>query len=167
MKISEIMSVDLETCHAYDTLDRAAKIMWEHDCGVVPVVDDQSHVVGMLTDRDICMAAYTQGRPLPEIAVSTACSRTIRTCSPNDSVEAVEAIMGAAQVRRIPVVDDEDKLCGVVSLGDLAKSIRQPHRRAGGLSYESLASTLAAISQPPAERVSNGGARERDERARL
>src|SRR5262245_6101900 len=64
MEVREIMSTDLETCRADDTLDRAARLMWEHDCGVVPVVDHEGTAVGMITDRDICMAAYTQGRPL-------------------------------------------------------------------------------------------------------
>lgn len=67
MKVQDIMTADVETCRLDDTLDRPAAIMWERDCGVVPVVDDESRIVGMLTDRDICMAAYTQGRPLPEI----------------------------------------------------------------------------------------------------
>ncbi len=56
--------------------------MWEHDCGAILVVDADSHVVGMITDRDICMASYTQGRPLWQIPVSSACSRLTRVYSP-------------------------------------------------------------------------------------
>src|SRR5438046_1875104 len=78
MKVEEIMSVDLETCRLEDTLNRPAQIMWEHDCGVVPVVDGEARVVGIITDRDICIAAYTQGRPLSEIPVSSACSQNVR-----------------------------------------------------------------------------------------
>ena len=63
MKVHEIMSTDLATCQSEDTLNCAAQIMWERDCGVVPILDQGSRVIGMLTDRDICMAAYTQGRP--------------------------------------------------------------------------------------------------------
>jgi len=159
MKVQEIMSIDLETCRPDDTLSRAAQIMWEHDCGVVPIVDGDAHVLGMLTDRDICMAAYTQGRPLSEMLVSSACSGTPRACRFDDSIENVEALMSAARVRRIPVVDDEDKLCGIVSIGDLARHVHEPTHRADGLSYESIASTVAAISLPAVEHRSNGAAR--------
>jgi CBS domain-containing protein len=157
MNVEEIMSIDIETCRAEDTLNRAAQIMWEHDCGVVPVVDSEAHIVGVLTDRDICMAAYTQGRPLSEISVFSACSRIVRVCRAADSIESAEAIMGAAQIHRVPVVDDDDKICGIVSFSDLARRARQPIRRPDGLSYEAIASTVAAISQPSSGRPSNGG----------
>jgi CBS domain-containing protein len=154
MKVEEVMSVDLETCRPEDTLNRAAQIMWEHDCGVVPVVDAESRVVGMVTDRDICMAAYTQGRSLSEISVSNACSRDVRTCELSDTVEMAESIMREAQIRRIPVVDAERKLYGIVSLADLAQCLEIPGRKVDGLSYQSVASTLAAISQPSSDRSS-------------
>jgi CBS-domain-containing membrane protein len=159
MKVQEIMSTDPETCRPDDTLGRAAQIMWEHDCGAVPVVDAEAHVIGMLTDRDICMAAYTQGRPLSEISVSSACSRIISACKANDPIESVEALMSAARVRRIPVTDHEDKLCGIVSIGDLAQQVQEPTRKRDGLSYESIATTIAAISQPAVEHRSNGASR--------
>jgi CBS-domain-containing membrane protein len=158
MKVEEIMSIDLETCCADDTLGRAAQIMWEHDCGAVPVVDAEAHVVGMLTDRDICMAAYTQGRPLSEIRVSSVCSRNVFTCKVTEPIESVEALMSSARVRRIPVIDHEDRLCGIVSIGDLAQHVHEPTRQADGLSYESVASTIAAISQPAVVHRSNGAA---------
>ena len=154
MEVREIMSTNLETCRADDTLDRAARLMWEYDCGVVPVVDHEGTAVGMITDRDICMAAYTQGRPLGEILVSTACSRDLRVCRAGDPIEEAEAIMAAAQVRRLPVIDKERKLCGIVSLGDFAQHVREPVGRADGLSLERVAATLAAICQPAAVAVS-------------
>ena len=156
MKVGEIMSIDLETCRADDTLNRAAQIMWEHDCGVVPVLDDESRVIGMLTDRDICIAAYTQGCPLWQISVSSACSRSVHACKLNDSLQTAEATMRAAQVHRVPVVDDDGKIYGIVSLGDLARHAHKPRQKADGLSYESIASTLAAISQPVSEEAPNG-----------
>src|SRR5713101_3048515 len=140
MKVQEIMSIDLETCRADDTLSRAAQIMWDHDCGVVPVVDGEAHLVGMLTDRDVCMAAYTQGRPLSDIQVSSACSRMLCTCTLGDSVESVEELMSTARVRRIPVIDAEGKLCGIVSIGDLAQRIHESTRKSDGLSYQDIAS---------------------------
>ena len=61
LKVKELMTLDVSCCHPGDTLERAAELMWQHDCGCVPVVDEGSHVVGMITDRDVCMAAYTRG----------------------------------------------------------------------------------------------------------
>ena len=153
MKVQELMSTDIATCSPNDMLNHAAQIMWEHDCGAVPVVDAESHVVGMLTDRDICMAAYTTGKPLWEISVSSACAHAVLSCKLNDSIKTAENVMRNAQVRRLPVVDEEGKLYGMLSLGDLAIHVHKPRLRANGLSYESIAMTLAAISEPAAERV--------------
>jgi CBS domain-containing protein len=147
MNVQEFMSTSVETVSPGDHLNLAAQIMWEHDCGALPVVDAESRVVGMLTDRDICMAAYTQGRALSQITVSSACAHVVQTCKLADSVQTAESLMAAAQVRRIPVVDGEGKLRGVVSLGDLAKHVHRAGRKPDGLSYESVANTLAAISQ--------------------
>lgn len=70
MNASELMTETVQSCSASDSLQRAAQIMWDRDCGVVPVVDGDNCVVGMVTDRDIAMAAYTQGQPLWLIPVS-------------------------------------------------------------------------------------------------
>jgi CBS domain-containing protein len=148
MKVQEIMSTRLETCRPEDTLERAAQIMWDCDCGVVPVVGDDGKVVGMITDRDICMAAYTQGRPLGLMLVSSACSRSLRSCAPDDPIEEAEAIMAAAQVRRLPVIDGDGRLCGIVSLADFAHRVRPGNGKPDGLSLDRVAATLAAISQP-------------------
>jgi hypothetical protein len=94
--------------------------MWERRCGCVPVLDDGDQVVGLLTDRDICMAAYTQGRRIDDIAVTTAMSRPVWTCAASASVEEAEDLMMAHGVRRLVVVDD-GRLQGVVSLDDIAK----------------------------------------------
>ena len=66
MKVGDLMTKDVKACSQHDSLNRAAQLMWENDCGSVPVVDSDSKVVGMLTDRDICMAAYTKGIALKD-----------------------------------------------------------------------------------------------------
>lgn len=164
MKIEELMSTNVQTCRPDDSVAGAAQIMWEYDCGAVPVVDAESRVVGMLTDRDICIAAYTQGRPLSQIAVSSACSRVVHVCHLNDSLQAAETLMGTAQIRRVPVVDDQGKLRGVLSLGDLAEHVHRPGRRADGLGYESVARTLAAVSHHPSAKDKNAVPVPRDQR---
>jgi CBS domain-containing protein len=77
MNASDLMTKTVQACGADDNLQRAAQIMWERDCGVVPVVDVDNRVVGMITDRDIAIAAYRQGRPLWQIPVASAMARQV------------------------------------------------------------------------------------------
>jgi CBS domain-containing protein len=121
MKVEELMTTDVGACRPFDSVGRSAKIMWERDCGAVPVVDQEGRVIAMLTDRDICMAALTQGRALGEIHVSSAMSRKLWSCRPKDDLKEAEKVMRAHQVRRLPVVDPEGKLVGLLSISDLAR----------------------------------------------
>jgi CBS domain-containing protein len=79
--------------------------MWQHDIGSVPVVDDDGKLVGFLTDRDACMGAYTQGKRLSDIAISTVISRKPITCKPTDSLHEIQRLMSKNQIRRLPVTD--------------------------------------------------------------
>jgi len=121
MQVKDLMTHDVRTCSATDSLSRAAQIMWETDCGCVPVVDDRASVVGMVTDRDICMAAYTQGRTLADMTVASAASSNVVTVRENDTLHRAETLMRDAQVRRLAVVDAEGQLVGLLSIGDLAR----------------------------------------------
>src|ERR1700693_2016345 len=86
MKISDLMTKEVRACHQHDSLNRAAQLMWENDCGAVPVVDSDLKVIGMLTDRDICMAAYTQGIALVEASVGSAMSCDVCVCGASDNI---------------------------------------------------------------------------------
>lgn len=121
--VHTIMSVDVSTCSPEDTLDRAARIMWERDCGVVPVVDGGGKLVGIVTDRDICMASYTRDERIRNCNVESTMSRDLHACSPSDSIQEVVRVMSLHQVRRLPVTEPNGKLVGIVSLADLAKSL--------------------------------------------
>ncbi len=147
--VHDIMRVRVHTCHASDTLHHAAQIMWEKDCGCLAVVDDVRVVRAVLTDRDICMAALTQGVPLAESSVASAMSRSLTVCSPDDSLGAVEELMRAAQIRRVPVVDADGVLIGMISLTDIARYLR-PRSQQAPASVSQLLDTLAAISEPRA-----------------
>lgn len=144
MKVDQLMTKGVLTCSPNDTLDRAAKIMWEHDCGVVPVVDDTGRTIGMLTDRDISMCAYTQGRRLAEIPVSLAMSNALFPVHTGDTLEAAEDMMKRGQVRRVPVLDGGGRPLGILSLGDIARHLAAHD----GVSPRSVAETLAAVSAP-------------------
>ena len=121
MKVSELMSLDVTTCRTTDSLNRAAQIMWERRCGSVPVVDESDRVVGMITDRDVSMAAYTQGRRLDDIAVTLVMSHPVWTSPPTATAEEAEGLMMAHGVHRLVVLDAERRLAGIVSLDDIAR----------------------------------------------
>jgi CBS domain-containing protein len=140
-----IMTEAPATCSPGDTLSRAAQIMWDHDCGAVPVVSSDGALVGMITDRDVCMAAYTRGEPLSTISVETTMSRGLATASPDDSIGHVARIMNERQVHRVPILED-GKLVGIVALADLARYTRR-HRGNTLPACLALAHTVAAISE--------------------
>ncbi len=151
MKVEELMTADVGACRPFDTVDRSAKVMWERDCGAVPVVDQEGRVIAMLTDRDICMAALTQGRPLGGIHVSSAMSRRLWSCRPKDEVKDAEKLMRAHQVRRLPVVDAEGKLVGLLSISDLARvavSAKATRAKKKPVAAADVGETLGAISSP-------------------
>lgn len=143
MKITNLMHANPITCRTHDHLERAAQLMWEHDIGCLPVVADDGLVAGMITDRDVCMAAYTQGKPLRAIPVPAAMSRIVHACAPTDDLAAVESAMQRWQIRRMPVIDDAGHLVGVISLNDLARASQHD-----GVSAKEVATTLAAVSEP-------------------
>lgn len=143
MKISEIMTRNVKTCRQTDTLDVAAKLMWDFDVGVVPVVDDFGQVVGMVTDRDACMAAYTQCQPLHCLPVSVAMTTHVVTCRPEDTDSSVAKVMAKHKIHRIPVVDDAQRPVGLVSLNDLALATAKGR----GVAASEVAGTLAAIGE--------------------
>ena len=143
MLIKDLMSSNVQTCRSYESLNAAAHKMWEADVGAIPVLDDKERVVGMLTDRDICMAAYTKGRPLSEIIIAESMSRSLVTCSATDTVARAEQLMRDHAIRRLPVIDGERRVVGIVSMNDLARAVTRLHRGQG-----ELVATMAAICRP-------------------
>jgi CBS domain-containing protein len=145
MTIKDLMTRTVYTCHPRDSLQLAAQLMREHDCGCIPVLDDADRVVGMLTDRDICMSACSRDLPLSRLAVADAMSKHVFACAPNDSLDAAEQLMGRKQVRRVPVVV-AGRLVGMLSLNDLALAgLGSGKRRKGVPRAAEIAETLAMI----------------------
>jgi CBS domain-containing protein len=147
MRIKEIMNHPVVTCPVASTLDAIARLMWEFDCGIIPVVNDEGRLSGVITDRDICMAAYTQGRRLSEIPVTTAMSKDVFSAHSEDAVETVEHLMRANQIRRVPIVDVDNRPIGVVSMNDLARLAAKG--RKSGIDRDVI-QTMAAICRPRA-----------------
>jgi CBS domain-containing protein len=148
MKIKSIMNRDVATCGAEDSMSLAAKHMWERDCGVVPVVDeDTNRPVGVITDRDICMAALLGDRPLSELRVRDAMSVNVCTCELEDDLKTAHSLMREHQVRRLPVVDESGLLRGIVAMNDLFVEAYSRRGPAASRRQRDAARTLAAISE--------------------
>ena len=148
--VRKIMRTAVNTCAPSDSLNRAAQILWDTNCGSVPVVDSGGKLLGMLTDRDICMASFTQNRPLSAIQVDSAMSRVIYRCSPTDSILRAMDIMSTRQVRRVPVVNESGRIVGIVALADVARYVQSlPGKDVGA--YLPLGMTLSAISEKRGE----------------
>ncbi|MES1184012.1 MAG: CBS domain-containing protein [Myxococcales bacterium] len=147
--VHDAMRTRVYVCAPEDTLARAAQLMWEKDLGCLPVCGPGRKAIAMLTDRDISMAAFMQWKHLAEANVESAMSRGLSTCSPDDELGQAEKIMRANQVRRLPVVDAEGVLVGLLSLGDVARYVRQRSPSSlGSVAQQRLAETLAAICEP-------------------
>jgi CBS domain-containing protein len=120
------MTRPIAICDVNDTLDVAAKKMWDEGCGVIVVVRDDGKLAGMITDRDIAMAAYTQGRPLHELMVHSTMARHPIAVHATQRLAEIEQLMAEHRVRRVPVVDADGRPIGIVSLTDLVIESVQP-----------------------------------------
>lgn len=119
MNAHDIMTVQTQCCRRQHSLDQVARQMWEHDCGAIPIVDEQHRPVGIITDRDIAMATMLNHRPQWELtAGEVIANRELHTCTQADPVEDCLDTMEKYGVRRIPVIDAEGRLAGIISMGD-------------------------------------------------
>ncbi len=152
VKVEQLMTREVRVCTQTDTLNRAAQLMWESDCGFIPVISSNGDgaLVGVVTDRDIAMAAYTQGKQLSAIPVETAMAQKVVACHTKDGISQAEALMRDNRVRRLPVLDPQERLAGIISLNDIA---REAQREASAgkraeVGLEGVSETLASVCQP-------------------
>ncbi len=146
MKIKELMTSDVRVCQPNDNLSTAAQAMWEADVGCLPVVDGQGKLVGMITDRDICMAAHLRGAPLWSVPVAEAMAKVVFSCQPDQKVSAVLDLIVEKRVRRVPVLDGEGKLAGLVTLSSLAHVLDADTKVKSGVSAKDVCRTLSAVT---------------------
>lgn len=143
MKVFEVMTIETGVCGLDDNLTRAAQIMWEKDCGIVPVVDTEKCVVGVITDRDIAIAAATRNRRPSSIKAGEMNFRPLKTCTMEDDLKDVLRRMRKYKIRRLCVTNKGGELLGIVSLSDILL-------KAGGKKSirKLILSTLTAIARP-------------------
>jgi CBS-domain-containing membrane protein len=113
----------VRSCSPDDTLGHAAQMMWENNCATLPVVDGNSRAVGLLTDRDICMACYTQACAPAQGTVATAMSRRVGGCTTDTSIEEALELMTDRRVRLLPVLAENRRVAAVITLGSIARFI--------------------------------------------
>ena len=148
MKVTEVMTANPETCALNDSLAQAAGLMWENDCGILPVLSDEGRVVGLLTDRDICMAAVLKGKDLGNIAVAETITGQVFTCGPNDEVRVALNTMQKNRVRRLPVLGADGELLGLLSMNDIVLKVESPtDKKARDLSYADVVNTYKSICE--------------------
>ena len=148
VRVGELMTRKVATCGPDDTLDRAAQLMWDNDCGCIPVcvLNDAVRPIGIITDRDVCMSALFHGSRLSQLRVRDAMSRSVWSCGPGNSIMEAERIMREAKIRRIPVVDANGALVGLISLADLAREAdREQTSPTQTLTGDEVGVTLARI----------------------
>jgi predicted transcriptional regulator len=164
------MTSNVAACRPDTNLSAAAGLMWDYDCGVIPVIDENRKVVGVITDRDICMAAAMSNRPALHIAVGELISGEVFSCAPEDDVSEALATMQRRQVLRLPVVDRDGTLQGILSMNDIVLRAEDDRKGAGdGITYAEVINTRKVIGQhrnfSPEEELSAGHTEPRAMRA--
>jgi CBS domain-containing protein len=149
MKVRDIMTREVVSCAKDTTLAAAARLMLLGHFGTLPVVDAEGRVAGIITDRDIAMAAAAQNRSAGHIAVQEAMTAAVRRCFSDDGVDAALKQMAEARVRRLPVIDPAGHLAGIVSIDDI---VRRALDRPKGVSSVAFVQAMVQIcSQPSIE----------------
>jgi CBS domain-containing protein len=148
MKVQDIMTRNVKSCRPETNLAEAASILWETDCGSLPVVDDSGQAVGMITDRDIAIAVSTKGRCASEISVGEVLSGRLFSTGLDDDVSSAMRTMQENRVRRLPVVNAKGKLQGILCLNDIVlRAETAKGRSAPDISYDDAMNTLKAICE--------------------
>ena len=119
MLVKELMTGAPATCRPETNLGAAVEILWNRNCGFLPVVDAEEKVIGVVTDRDICIAMGTHNRLPGDLSVGEIATRRVFTCGPEDEIHEALYTMANKQVRRLPVVNKENVLEGVLSMDDV------------------------------------------------
>ena len=152
MTVRDLANFDVKACSPDTDLASAAKIMWDCDCGVVPVVNNERRVVGMVTDRDICIAAATRASRPSDVQVRDVMSQNVASCKSGDDADAALKTMKQHRVRRLPVLDAEGRLAGILSMNDLV--MRVECRPKADVSGEVFLDALKAVCAHTREAVS-------------
>jgi len=148
MKVKDVMTPDAKAIWITESLADAAKEMWENDCGVLPIIKDGRKVVGMITDRDICMAAAMRDRNPSSISVEEVMNATVYAAEPEEDVAQALQTMREHKIRRLPVLNLEGELQGILSMNDIVLKAKTNGKKAP-IDYVDVVKTYQAICEHP------------------
>jgi CBS domain-containing protein len=148
MKVRDVMIPNPTPCRPETNLAEAAALMWQHNCGALPVLDERLRVVGMITDRDICIALGTRNRRAAEVSVSQVISGKLFACSSENDIHGALRCMQEYHVRRLPVITDDGHLEGIVSIDDIVLNARWAETHRVDLSFFDVIRTLRCVTYP-------------------
>lgn len=150
MKVKDVMTTDAKACWITESLTDAAKAMWKNDCGILPVIKDGRKVVGLITDRDICMATAMRECSPSGISVEEVMTGEVYAAGLDDDIHQALKTMQEHKIRRLPVVDSEGELRGILSMNDIVLKAREPNgKKAPQLPYADIVETYKAIGAHP------------------
>ena len=150
MKVKDIMTREAKFCDLNESLAEAAQTMWAADCGVLPVLKDGKEIVGLITDRDVCMAMAMRDRNAAAVSVEEVVSGAIYSVAPDEDFRKALEIMREHKVRRLPVVNAEGELEGMLSMNDIVlRAEEAPDREAADITYADVVDTFKAICAYP------------------
>jgi len=144
MKVRDVMTKAPIFCGWETNLSKAAELMWRNGCGFLPVVGEGGNVIGVITDRDISIALGARNRRPSELLIKDVMAPKLFTCTADDNIHSALKTMRSAGVRRLPVVDVEGALAGVLSIDEVVLRAHQ-HALRKDLSYEDVEDTYKAI----------------------
>lgn len=149
MKVKDVMMRTAASCSPETNLGAAVEILWNRNCGILPVVDAADKVTGVITDRDICIALGTRNKLPGDITVGEVATGWLLTCTPEDTLRTALTIMAKGKVRRLPVVTEEGKLQGILSMDDVVMhSAGRGGDKTGELSHDDVVETLKKVYRP-------------------
>jgi CBS domain-containing protein len=154
MKVLDVMVRTPAFCSQETNIAAAVEILWNRNCGILPIVDAQKRIVGVVTDRDLAIAMGTRNRLPSEIAVNEVATGKVFSCKPDDEISAALAIMAEKRVRRLLVLNNEGKLDGILSMDDVVQHVEaKGSRKAPDVSLEDVVRTLKSVYAPQLPQV--------------
>jgi CBS domain-containing protein len=146
MKVKDVMMRTPASCEGATNLGAAVEILWNRNCGILPITNSQGKVIGVVTDRDLCIALGTRNRLPSEVTVGQVVSGEVFTCKPDDDIRDALNTIAREKVRRLPVVNDSGELEGILSMDDIVlHSEGATAGKTSELSHNTVVNTLKQV----------------------
>ncbi len=143
MRVKDLMKTDVGFCAADDNLMKVASVMRQRDCGVVPIVDAEGKIIGVLTDRDLCLAIVARNRKASDVKAVDLINGAAIVCAGDDKIEMVLKKMKKNQIKRLAVVGETGEIVGILSVSDILLGVRKDKKL-----QKKIYSTLKSLAAP-------------------